>query len=280
MKVARAIGTYTVLTLLAAFLVAPFVWMVLVSLHPGQSPIPSLENLIPRGPGGKVAPNWDNYRFVLTHESLPVVRFFLNTVMVTVAVVVLQLLLTSMAGYAFARLAFRGKEVAFGLFLASLMFAGPVTQIPVYLMIRSFGWLDTYAALIIPGISSAFNVFLFRQFFQQIPTELDEAARMDGANDWLIYRRVILPLSKAALATAGAFTFFGVWTDFFGPLIYSNSTEMRTLEVGLSVFKNSYGAADWPRQMTAAVITMLPLLIVFLFVQRYFVKGVVVGSIK
>lgn len=280
MRQVKSLASYVVLIALALFLVAPFVWMVLVSLHPPQSPIPSLAEILPRGPNGEVQPNWGNYSFVLNHESLPVARFFTNTLFVTCSVVILQLLLTSMAGYAFARLQFKGKEVAFALFLSSLMFAGPVTQIPVYLMIRNFGWLDTYWALIIPGISSAFNVFLFRQFFQQIPTELDEAARMDGANDWLIYRRVILPLSKAALATAGAFTFFGVWTDFFGPLIYTNSTEMRTLEVGLSVFKNSYGASDWPRQMTAAVITIIPLLVVFLFVQRFFVKGVVIGSIK
>lgn len=260
--------------LMAAFLMAPFVWMVLVSLHPPESAIPTLDKIVPKDP------NWGNYRFVLFHENLPVARFFLNSSFVALSVVTLQLFITSLAGYAFARLQFRGKELLFALFLGSMMFAGPVTQIPVYLLLRSLHWLDTFWALIIPGISSAFNVFLFRQFFQQIPLELSEAARMDGASDFLIYRRVILPLSKAALATAGAFTFFGVWTDFFGPLIYTNSTEMRTLEVGLSIFKNSYSGTNWPLQMAAAVIVMLPLLIVFVACQRYFVKGVVMGSIK
>ena len=274
MALVRAFFSYGLLVALAIFLAAPFIWMLLVSLHPSQSSIPTLADLVPREPA------WSNYGIVLNNESLPVIRFFSNTVFVAVTVVVFQLAVTSMAGYAFARLQFRAKEILFALFLGSLMFAGPVTQIPVYLMIRSFGWLDTYWALIVPGVSSAFNVFLFRQFFQQIPAELDEAARMDGANDWLIYSRVILPLSKAALATAGAFTFFAAWTDFFGPLIYTNSTEMRTLEVGLSVFKSSYGSTNWPLQMTAAVIVMTPLLVVFLFVQRYFVKGVVIGSIK
>jgi multiple sugar transport system permease protein len=170
--------------------------------------------------------------------------------------------------------------VVFALFLGSMMFAGPVTQIPVYLFIRNMGWLDTYWALIVPGVSSSFSVFLLRQFFLQIPVELDEAARLDGAGDFRIYWKVILPLSGAALATAAAFSFFGVWTDFFGPMIYTNSTEMRTLEVGLSVFKNSYGGSNWPLQMTAAVIVMLPLLVVFLFCQRYFVRGVMLGSIK
>ena len=185
-----------------------------------------------------------------------------------------------MAAYGFARLRFKGKEFVYALFLGSLMFSGPVLQIPVYLMLRSFGWLDTYWALIVPGLSSAFTVFLLRQFFMQVPMELDEAARIDGAGEFRILWRVVLPLSRAAIATAAAFTFFGVWTAFFEPMIYTNSTEMRTLEVGLSVFKNSYGSTNWPLQMTAAVIVMVPLLIAFLFLQRYFTKGLIIGSIK
>lgn len=292
--------SYTVLITIAAFLMAPFVWMVLISLHPSKTPIPPIGELIPmavaKGPDDKpilvpaadgamvekveIKPRWDNYDFVFNHETLPVKRFLFNTVFVTVAVVVLQLFITSLAAYGFARLRFKGREPLFYLFLGSMMFAGPVTQIPVYLIIRNLGWLDTYWALIVPGISSAFSVFLLRQQFLSISPELDEAARIDGASEFRIYSRIILPLSKAALATAGTFTFFGVWTDFFNPLIYTNSTEMRTLEVGLSIFKNSYGGTNWPLQMTAAVIVMLPLLVVFLFAQRYFVRGVMLGSIK
>ena len=292
--------SYTVLITIAAFLMAPFVWMVLISLHPSKTPIPPIGELIPKavamgpdnkpimvpGPDGKpvekveVKPRWDNYGFVLNHQTLPVKRFLFNTVFVTCMVVFFQLLVTSLAAYAFARLRFRGREPLFYLFLGSMMFAGPVTQIPVYLLIRNLGWLDTYWALIVPGVSSAFSVFLLRQQFLAISPELDEAARIDGAGEFRIYSRIILPLSKAALATAGTFTFFGVWTDFFNPLIYTNSTEMRTLEVGLSIFKNSYGGTNWPLQMTAAVIVMLPLLILFLFAQRYFVRGVMLGSIK
>lgn len=274
MKTLKALLSYAAMLALALFLLAPFVWMLLISLHPSKTPIPPLAEVIPAKPA------WDNYRFVLLHPNLPVARFFFNSLVVTVAVVLGQLLVTSMAAYSFARLRFRGREVVFALFLGSMMFAGPVTQIPVYLLLRSLSWLDTYWALIIPGVSSAFSVFLLRQFFMQIPRELDEAARIDGAGDFRIYWRVILPLSKAALATCAAFTFIGVWTDFFGPLIYTNTTEMRTLEVGLSIFKNSYGGANWPLQMTAAVIVMLPLLLVFLFTQRYFVKGITLGSIK
>ncbi len=266
--------SYVCLSGLAIFLIAPFAWMVLISLHPSKTPIPVLSEVVPK------APAWDNYSFVLFHPNLPVARFFFNSLFVTVMVVLGQLLVTSMAAYGFARLKFKGREALFALFLGSMMFAGPVTQIPVYLLLRNLGWLDTYWALIVPGVSSAFSVFLLRQFFTQIPKELDEAARIDGAGDFRIYWRVILPLSRAALATCAAFTFIGVWTDFFQPLIYTNTTEMRTLEVGLSIFKNSYGGTNWPLQMTAAVIVMTPLLGVFLFTQRYFVKGITLGSIK
>jgi multiple sugar transport system permease protein len=253
---------------------APFVWMVLFSLHPSKSPIPPIAEIVPKDA------HWDNYRFVLFNDFLPVSRFFLNSVIVTLAVVIGQLFVSSLAAYGFARLRFKGRDALFTLFLLSLMFAGPVMQLPVYLIARSAGWLDTYWELIVPGLSSAFNVFLLRQFMLAIPRELDEAARMDGAGEFYVYRKVVLPLSKTALATAGAFTFFAVWTDFFWPLLATNSIEMRTLEVGLSVFKNSYGATNWPYQMTAAVIVMAPLLAVFLLTQRFFVKGITLGSIK
>ena len=197
----KAILSYTVLIALAVLLLAPFAWMVLISLHPSKTPIPPLSQIVPE------EFHWKNYAFVLGNENLPVSRFFFNSVVVTLTVVIGQLLLTSLAAYGFSRVRFRGRETAFALFLGSMMFAGPVTQIPVYLLIRNLGWLDTYYALIVPGVSSAFSVFLLRQFFLQIPFELDEAARMDGASDLKIYWRVIMPLSKAALATAAAFTF-------------------------------------------------------------------------
>lgn len=270
----RVTLSYLLLTVLALFLMAPFVWMVLVSLHPTKAPIPPIGELIPK------EAHWENYSFVLFNDFLPVSRFFLNSVIVTVAVVLGQLFVSSLAAYGFARLSFKGRDALFTLFLLSLMFAGPVMQLPVYLIARAAGWLDSYWALIVPGLSSAFNVFLLRQFMLAIPKELDEAARIDGAGEFFIYRKVVVPLSKTALATAGAFTFFAVWTDFFWPLLATNSIDMRTLEVGLSVFKNSYGGANWPMQMTAAVIVIAPLLLVFLFTQRFFVKGITLGSIK
>ncbi len=266
--------SYALMFALAAFLMAPFVWMVLVSLQPNRAPIPELSQLWPKDA------HWENYGTVLLQSEVPVGRFFINSLVVAIAVVLGQLFVCSLAAYGFARLKFKGKDGVFVVFLLSMMFAGPVTQIPVYLMVRSFGWLDTYMALIVPGVSSAFAIFLLRQFFMQIPLELDEAARLDGAGEFRIYWKLILPMSRAALATAGVFTFIGVWTDFFWPLLATDSLHMRTLEVGLSIFKNSYGGTNWPLQMTAAVVVMVPILIVFLLLQKHFVKGITMGSIK
>ena len=273
-RIGRPTLSYLLLTALALFLMAPFVWILLVSLQENGSAIPEISKVWPS------QPHWENYRTVLFESGLPVGRFFYNSLVVSVCVVVGQLFVCSLAAYSFARLRFKGRDPIFVVFLLSMMFAGPVTQIPVYLILRNFGWLDTYLALIVPGVSSAFSIFLLRQFFAQIPVELDEAARLDGAGDFKIYWRLVMPMSKAALATAGVFTFIGVWTDFFWPLLATDSYHMRTLEVGLSVFKNSYGASNWPLQMTAAVIVMAPVLLVFLLLQKHFVKGITLGSIK
>ncbi len=268
------IASYAILVAISLFLVLPLVWMVLVSFHQAKAPIPDINHLVPKEWHG------ENYLLVLFNPEVPVWRFALNSILVSGAIVLGQLLITSLAAFGFARLQFKGRDVLFALFLVAMMFAGTVTQIPVYMMVRGFGWLDTYAALIVPGISSSFAVFLLRQFFIQIPMELDEAARMDGASEWTVYRRVVLPLAKPALATAAAFSFFAVWTDFFWPLLCTNSMRMRTLEVGLSVFKNSYGQTDWALQMAAAVVTLLPLVVVFLVTQRAFVRGITLGAIK
>ena len=270
----RTVLTTSFLVLLAVFLLAPFVWMFLVSLHPSKSPIPDFAHLVPNRPA------WENYRTVVFSPEVPVLRFFLNSLLVCTSVVFGQLVLCSMAAYGFARVKFPGRDVLFSIFLGTMMFAGTVTQIPQFLLLRTFGWLDTYLALIVPSVGSAFGVFLLRQFFLQIPREIDEAARIDGASDWIIYSKLIVPMSKAALATLGAFAFIATWTDFFWPLIATSSLEMRTLEVGLSIFKNSYEGTNWPLQMTSAVVALVPVLIVFLSLQRYFVKGVTVGSVK
>jgi multiple sugar transport system permease protein len=273
-KALKFLATYAVLIGLGLFMLAPFAWMILISLQETKTAIPPLNKLVPE------VKHWENFSTVLFMPELPVFRFFLNSVFIAVVVVLGQLFVSSLAAYGFSRLRFKGREALFTAFLLSMMFGGTVTQIPVFLMVRSFGWLDSYAALIVPGLSSAFSIFLLRQFFAQIPNELSEAARIDGAGEFRIYWSVVMPLSRAALATAAAFSFFAVWTDFFWPLLATSSVQMRTLEVGLSVFKNSYGTTNWPMQMAAALIVMVPCVVVFLATQRYFVKGVTLGGLK
>jgi multiple sugar transport system permease protein len=248
--------------------------MVLVSLQPAKAPIPTYGELWPK------QAHWENYRSVMFSSEVPFWRFLTNSTLVSAGVVLGQLLVTSLAAFALARIRFRGSQFVFGAFVASMMFAGVVTQIPVYLVMRQLGWLDTFAALIVPGLSSAFNVFLLRQFMLGIPIELDEASEMDGASLWQVYWRVVMPLCKPALATAASFTFFAVWTDFFWPLLATNSIRMRTLEVGLSIFKNSYGATNWPLQMAAAVVTLLPMVAAFVLAQKWFVRGIQMTGLK
>lgn len=266
--------SYLLMVALAVAMTLPFAWMLVTSLHPSQGALPDPSHLIPD------RWHWENYRTVIQMPDTPFLRFLLNTVIVCAGVVLGSLLLNSMAAFGFARTGFPGRDLLFYLFLATMMVPGAVTMIPAFLIVRSFGWLDTYWALVVPGLAGAFGIFLLRQFFLTLPKELDDAVRIDGGNDWTLYWRVTLPLSGPALATLAAFTFIGTWTDFFGPLIYTSSTQMRTLEVGLSVFKDSFGGTNWPLQMTAAVIVLVPCLLIFLLTQRYFVKGISMTGLK
>ncbi|HZO88626.1 MAG TPA: carbohydrate ABC transporter permease [Chthonomonadaceae bacterium] len=270
----RAAVSYLLMVLVALLTVTPFAWMVLASLHPSHGALPTPSHLFPR--------QWhfENYAEVLGMDATPFLRFLWNTVVVAVCVVVGQLALCSLAGYGFARLRFPGRDLVFFLFLATMMIPGQVTMIPAFLVVRWFGWLDTYWALIVPGLSSAFGIFLMRQFFLTLPKELDDAAHIDGCSDFGIYWRIALPLSAPALATLAAFAFIATWTDFFWPLLVTSTTQMRTLEVGLSLFKDSFGTTNWPLQMAAAMLVLLPVLLVFLFTQRFFVRGIALTGLK
>ncbi|HZP80253.1 MAG TPA: carbohydrate ABC transporter permease [Chthonomonadaceae bacterium] len=270
----RASLSYLLMLLLALFTLLPFAWMVVTSLHPSHGALPTPAHLFPKQWHG------ENYRAVLNMTATPFLRFLFNTVVVAACVVAGQLLLCSLAGYGFARLRFPGRDLLFFLFLATMMIPGQVTMIPAFLVVRSLGWLNTYWALIVPGLSSAFGIFLLRQFFLTLPKELEDAARLDGCSDFAIYWRIGLPLSAPALATLAAFAFIATWTDFFWPLLVTSTTEMRTLEVGLSLFKDSFGTTNWPLQMAAAVLVVCPALLVFLLTQRFFVRGIALTGLK
>jgi multiple sugar transport system permease protein len=243
----------------------PFVWMFSTSL---KSP-PEIFKYPPVWIPSEIA--WDNY--ARTVAAMPFGRFYLNSLIVTASVTTLQILVSSLAAFAFARLHFRGREALFLLYLATLMIPFQVTMIPNFILVRFLGWYDTYQALILPTAFSAFSTFLLRQYFMGIPRDLDEAARMDGASSWRIWWQVILPLSGPVLAALAIFVSLNSWNDFLWPLIITNALEMRTLPVGLSTFQGQF-KVEWHLLMAGSVIAMLPVLIVYVIGQRWFIRGI------
>jgi multiple sugar transport system permease protein len=222
-------------------------------------------------------PRWQNYVTVFDH--VPFLRFYGNTVLVTLLRTLGLLVTSCMAGYAFARLRFPGRDAFFLVYLGTMMVPGQVTIIPRFITMRLLHWIDTYQALIVPGVFSAFGVFLMRQFFMVIPRSLDDAAILDGANHFEIFRRVCVPLSKPAIATLIIFAFVGSWNDFLWPLIITNSVEKLVLSVGLSHFQDLY-YTEWTLLMAASVMAMAPVLLVYVVAQRYFVQGIALTGIK
>jgi multiple sugar transport system permease protein len=262
---------YCGLILIALSMLIPFLWMLSTSLMGELEVYQFPPRFFPS------ALKWSNYQEAMTLQ--PFGRFFLNSMIVAAASVVGQLTFCSMAAYAFARLRFRWRDKVFALYLGTMMIPAIVTIIPAFLLINTFGWVNTYWALFTPTVSSVWGIFLLRQFFLTIPRDLEDAARVDGASEITIFLRVILPLSKPALATLAIFAFMGSWKDFLWPLIVTNRVDMRTVEVGIANFSNLY-STDWPHQMAAAVVVMLPVVIVFIAAQKYFVKGITLTGLK
>ena len=274
MRFVRAIssgGAFVLLVLLACTMLVPFLWMISTALMSELEVYQFPPRFIPS------ALRWNNFAEAM--QLQPFGRFFLNTAIVAAATVGGQLLFCSMAAYAFARMRFLWREKLFALYLLTMMIPAIVTIIPAFLIINAFGWVNTYWALFTPTLSSVWGIFLLRQFFLTIPRDLEDAARVDGAGDLTIFWRIILPLSKPALATLAIFSFMASWKDFLWPLIVTNRTDMRTVEVGIANFNNLY-STDWPHQMAAAVVVMLPIIIVFFLAQRHFVRGITLTGLK
>ncbi len=261
----QLVAAYTALGIGSLWALFPFLWMISTSLKSDSQVLIYPPVWIPN------PPVWSNYAEVV--RLVPFARFLMNTIIVSVTVTILELITSSFAAYAFARLRFPGRDKLFLLYLGTLMIPGQVTIIPNFLLMSWLGWVDTYAALIIPAAFSAFGTFLLRQFFLSIPPELEQAARMDGASYFQTYRHIILPLSGPALATLAVFAFMTQWNAFLWPLIVTNKEVMRTLTVGIRYFGD-----DAPGQfnylMAGTVMSIIPILLVFLFLQRYFVRGV------
>ncbi|KXK14937.1 MAG: ABC transporter permease [Chloroflexi bacterium OLB15] len=274
-KVFAKIAGYTVLIGVALTMIVPFIWMVTTSLKEPNSAFAYPPQLLP------TEINFKNYEMLFT--LVPFGRYFVNTLVVTLFTVVGQLLITSLAAYGFARLNFIGRDTLFVIFLATMMVPYQVTLIPLFLIVFGLGWVNTYTGLIIPAISSVFGIFLLRQAFLGVPRDYQEAARIDGASEFRIYWRIFLPLNGPALATLAVFAFMGTWTDLLWPLLIARTPEMRTLELGLAYFNSSTSAfrqTNWPLMMAASVIVMLPVLFVYIFAQRYFVRGISLSGVK
>ncbi len=255
----------------AVTMIAPFIWMLSTSLK-------SLNEVFVFPPtlfGESL--RWNNYLQI--SDRFPFSIFFLNSMKIAVLVTAGQLFTCSLGGYSFARLKFPGRDIIFLLYLATLMIPYFVIVIPIFIMMRSFGWVDTHYALIVPGLFSAFGTFLMKQFFLTIPRELEDAAKIDGCTPFGIYRRIFLPLSKPALAALGIFTFMWSWNDFLAPLIFLNTITKRTIPLGLAVMQGLY-STDWPSLMAASVLSVMPIIIVFLCAQEFFVKGITLSGLK
>lgn len=223
---------------------------------------------------------WKNYPDALTFQ--PFWRYFMNSVFVAVMCVLGSVFTASLVAFAFARLRAPGKNFLFVILLSTLMLPGEVTLVPVYLLFRNIGWLDSYLPLIVPSWfgGSAFYIFLLRQFFLTLPTELDDAAKIDGANLFSIYARILMPLAKPALASVAVFSFFANWNNFQAALIYLNTMEKYTIPLGLRLYQSSFGQTHWNYLMAATVVSIIPPVIIFFTSQRYFVEGAVLTGVK
>ncbi|MFM9278224.1 carbohydrate ABC transporter permease [Paenibacillus jiagnxiensis] len=252
-------------------MIVPFLWMISTSL---KSYADSMQI-----PPVWIPPefHWDNYAKVF--DKIPFMEYYLNTLLMTAGRTVGQLLICSIAAFAFACMRFPGRNIIFVALLSVLMVPSQVVMIPSFVIMRDLGWLDTFYALIIPGMFSAFGTFLLRQFFLGLPRDLEEAGKIDGCSYFGIFARIYLPLSRSALVSLAIFTVMASWNDLQWPLIMTSSDDMRVLSIGVSTFQGQH-STDYPLLMAAAVMTTLPLIIVFIFLQRYFIEGIAMSGIK
>lgn len=270
-RVIGRIGLYLLLVLVALFFLLPLIWMLSTALKPFAEWVQP--NWIPR------SPTLENFTGIFSDPSLPALRWFLNSLLVAVIFTVLVVTIDALAAYAYARMRFPGRNLLFGLLLATLVMPGIMFLVPNYLTINRFGWLNSYQGVIAPGLSGVFGVFFLRQFFQSLPRELEEAALIDGAGTLTTFLRVALPLSKGALATLAVITFLESWNNFLWPLLVLNDRALQTLPVGLATLQGQY-TFDYGKLMAGATITALPVLIIYIFLQRYIVQSVAMTGLK
>ncbi|MFI2431941.1 carbohydrate ABC transporter permease [Streptomyces sp. NPDC018693] len=262
----------TVLTVAAVLVVAPLVWALATSLRTPATSFDNPPQWIPTDPV------WSNYQAVF--DKVPFTGFFLNSVVVTGLIVVGQLITSTMSGYAFAMVRFRGNKALFAVILATMMVPIQTTIIPVFLIIKYLGLTDSRMALVLPAVGGAFGTFLMRQYFLQMPRELGEAARVDGASHFQVFARIYAPMARAPMAALGVLTFSAYWNEFFRPLIFLQSTDNFTLPLGLVTLQGNMGTGSISIVLAAVILALIPSVLIFLAAQRYFVEGIVAGSFR
>ncbi|MBF2387823.1 carbohydrate ABC transporter permease [Listeria welshimeri] len=278
-KMSKSFIWYIAVLLISLVTVFPLIWTVSTSFKPTSEILSNGMNLIPK------MFTWDNYKDVFS--TTPFARYLVNSLILAVGGVLSNLFFGSLAGYAFAKLPFKGKKGLFMTFLGSMMIPAVVTMIPSFLVLKNFplmggnditghggmGFINTYWAILIPGAAGAFSIFFMKQFFETLPDELSEAARIDGCSEFKIFWKIYMPLAKTALATLGIVTFQAGWNQFMWPLIVLNSQKMMTVQVGLASFQYNE-SANYGALMAGTIVSTIPVLFVFIFAQKYFVEGI------
>lgn len=278
-KMSKSFIWYIAVLLISLVTVFPLIWTVSTSFKPTSEILSNGMNLIPK------MFTWDNYKDVFS--TTPFARYLVNSLILAVGGVLSNLFFGSLAGYAFAKLPFKGKKGLFMTFLGSMMIPAVVTMIPSFLVLKNFplmggnditghggmGFINTYWAILIPGAAGAFSIFFMKQFFETLPDELSEAARIDGCSEFKIFWKIYIPLAKTALATLGIMTFQAGWNQFMWPLIVLNSQKMMTVQVGLASFQYNE-SANYGALMAGTIVSTIPVLFVFIFAQKYFVEGI------
>jgi multiple sugar transport system permease protein len=267
-----ALITILILVFGALLMIAPFLWIIQAAFGETTEAFVLPPRWLPQNP------NLDNFQDVF--DQVPYHLFMFNSIKLAVIVTVGQLITCSMAAYAFARLRFPGRNILFLVLLSALMIPGQVTIVPLFILVRQLGWYNTHLALIVPALINPFGVFLLRQYFVTIPTELEDAARVDGANVFTIYWRIILPLSGPVLTTLAILTFVGMWNQYFFPLIMINDPKLQVITVGLTLLRGQFGAGALGTIAAALAMAIVPVLIVFLALQKYIIKSIVSTGVK
>lgn len=270
-RIVGKVVIYILLLLIAFLMLIPFVWMLSASLKLNKDVFSFPIQWIPANP------RWRNYVDIWT--KIPLLTFIKNTAKLTIIVTLLQLFTSSFAAYAFAKLHFKGKNVLFLGYIATIAVPWQAYMVPQFMMMKSWGLNNTHLAIICLQAFSAFGVFMMKQFYEGIPTDLCEAARIDGLSEYGIWLKIMLPLSKPAISTLTIITFVNTWNDFLGPLIYLTKNELKTIQIGLRMFISQY-SAEYGLIMAASVIALIPVLIIFLSLQKYFVQGVASTGLK